>query len=485
MISQLSLNTTYTPSNIQPNIKLRQDTGLKNSTDPTFQGSVFDTLRHPYLHFKVFPQLKTPELKAAYLEIYKNTNKQGRDDLKFLLGTGKLLSNDADNKTTTLQNLLRIIKEPRATGLDSKDILNSALRALASPYVINQNFGKLNNKVTEHIKQDPNFARLTQSMGLNGNLPAEYNVENSGTCVAASTEFNLADKRPSEFARYAAELTSPNMSVIEDFKFSDLSENLLEAVEWLDTFQIPYDTEDFINGKAVLKPDANSIYRAISQTQSKQQGTRSALDTILQSTFMQLGSQQTYDTLTDIRTGKLNQSNKGLTEFEKRVTEAIIDDNGGKGSITYQQVDDEACLVGYNKDHKDTLFDIINSLKTGSNVIVGITETDETGKINGGHEITIVGTKIGKDGKLYFICNDTDDNKSEPVERAVEELIPKIHHAGIPNSVVKATQVAAQKDITIQIPINKNAPMPKINSSVNVWSQFENKINGNKLNLVA
>lgn len=486
MIQQINTYTAYTKPTSISESKFRQTQNVP--TEPTFSGYISDYLLHPTLSYKILPQLKTNELKEAYTELYRTTNSQGKADLKFLLENGKLLSNSSDNKTTTLHNLLRIIKEPRANGLDSKDILNSTLRALANPYVINQNFGNINDKVAENISRDPKYANLVKSVGLNNKhpqLPAEFNVEYSGACVSASMEFNLADKRPAEFARYAADLTSPNMYVVEDLNLSDLSDNLLESLQWLDKFNISYDTRDFITAKAVLRPDQDAIYRAISQTQSKTPGTRSALDTIMQSTFMQLGSQKTYNSLTDIRTGDLNQSNKGLTEFEKRVAEALIDDNGGKTSITYQQVDDNAYLKGYNQDNQETLFDIINSLKTGSNVIVGITEADETGKINGGHEITIVGTKLSQDGKLYFICNDTDDNKDEPIEIDTNELIPKIHHAGIANSVMKAKQASQQKEIFIQTPANKNVSTSQPNSTVNIWDQFEKKANGNMLNLVA
>ena len=37
---------------------------------------------------------------------------------------------------------------------------------------------------------------------------------------------------------------------------------------------------------------------------------------------------------------------------------------------------------------------------------------------------------------MYFVCNDTDDGVSEPVTYPVSELLPKIHHAGIPKSVL-------------------------------------------------
>ena len=48
---------------------------------------------------------------------------------------------------------------------------------------------------------------------------------------------------------------------------------------------------------------------------------RSCIDVLLQSSFMQLGSQGTYNSLTDKRYGSLSTNDTGLTEFEKTFTE--------------------------------------------------------------------------------------------------------------------------------------------------------------------
>ena len=52
-------------------------------------------------------------------------------------------------------------------------------------------------------------------------------------------------------------------------------------------------------------------------------------------------------------------------------------------------------------------------------------------------EITIVGYKKAKDGKLTFICNDTDDGISRPIEYSEDYLLPKIHHAALPKDIVE------------------------------------------------
>jgi hypothetical protein len=506
MLSHVNFNTSNTFYQAGPKRQNRSSTlvkpSLQSNKEPSFAG-IGTYLSHPILSFSVLSNLPDQNAKNAYLEIYNATTSQGKADLKFLLDTGKLLSNDADDGTTTLQNLQRIIREPRAQGLDTRDILNSALRALANPYSVTQNFGKLTPEVSNAVMQSPQFSKMSSAVGVAfgkapqpqlpqsqqtalPGLPAEFDVTASGTCVAASMEFNLADKRPAEFARYAAELSGPKMSVLEEFKFTDIDKDVMAAMYWLDQFNVQYQSQDLDTGQIILAPDQAAIFRAVSQTRTRMPGSRSALDTLMQSTFMQLGSAQSYNSLSDVRTGGFNQSDRGLTEFEKSFAEAVVDDKGGKSSVTYQIVDDNAFLVGYNKLHQDTLMDIINSLKSGFNVIAGITETDQNGQIVGGHEITIVASKLGQDGKLYFICNDTDDDIDTPIEMSADELIPKIHHAGIPNLILQQTpQPVQQKPLIIQIPPQLNAAAARNTAMQQVNPQYVSPNNVPQMNLVA
>ena len=79
---------------------------------------------------------------------------------------------------------------------------------------------------------------------------------------------------------------------------------------------------------------------------------------------------------------------------------------------------------------------ITDALNMGENVIIGYTQVDANNTIVNGHEITITGTKTDKNGKMIFICNDTDDNESKPIEYSEDYLLPKIHHAALPQAVV-------------------------------------------------
>ena len=42
-----------------------------------------------------------------------------------------------------------------------------------------------------------------------------------------------------------------------------------------------------------------------------------------------------------------------------------------------------------------------------------------------------------KNGKITFVCNDTDDDESKLVEYSADFLIPKIHHAAYPVCIVE------------------------------------------------
>ena len=114
-----------------------------------------------------------------------------------------------------------------------------------------------------------------------------------------------------------------------------------------------------------------------------------------------------------------------------------------KISVTYQKIDENAKLVGYETDFNTMKKQIVDSLNMGDNVIIGYTQTDNTNTIVNGHEITIIGARTDKNGKMTFICHDTDDGRSKPVEYSEDFLLPKIHHAGLPQKV-------AEKDMQIK-----------------------------------
>lgn len=369
-------------------------------------------------------ELVSKEEKAKYTELTNLVDKETKRQLNTLLKNGILLNSDSNDKSTTLDNLYKIAKTKRAQGLNSQAILKDAINTISDPHIITQQFGN----IPEQFQQ---MAKASE-----GNSSEDINVEHSGTCVASSIEFNLAQKHPAEFARFAEGLSSPQMAVNKTIKMNNLADNTLDAIWLLNAFEVPYEAKDFDKATLKFAPDKNAIIRAQIQTVDKDKMERSPLDVLMQSTFMQVGSQQSYDTLTDKRAGKFNQNDKGLIEFEKTFTESVVEDKN-KISVTYQTVDENARLVGYETDFNTMKKQITDALKLGENVIIGYTQVDASGTIINGHEITIIGTKTDKNGKMIFICNDTDDNVSKPIMYSEDFLLPKIHHAALPQAVVQ------------------------------------------------
>ena len=394
---------------------------------PTFAGTNQQITQVPYNPVLTASSLRTElssnQEKEKYNELVKIVDKNTRKQLNILLKTGVLLNSDSNDKSTTLDNLYKIATTTRVQGLDNTTILKNTIDTIADPHIITQQFGNIPSKYQAQIA------------ALEPKNPNDINVEHSGTCVASSIEFNLANKHPAEFARFAEGLSSPNMSVQKTIKMDNLADNTLDAIWLLNAFEIPYEAKDF--NKATLKfaPDKNAVIRAHIQTVDRDKYERSPLDVLMQSTFMQIGSQQSYNTLTDKRAGKFNQNDKGLIEFEKTFTESVVEDKN-KMSVTYQTVDENARLTGYETDFNTMKRQITDALKMGENVIIGYTQVDGNNTIINGHEITITGTKTDKNGKMIFICNDTDDNNSRAIEYSEDFLLPKIHHAALPQAVV-------------------------------------------------
>lgn len=377
-------------------------------------------------------QFATKEEQDKFIQVAMNLDKQGKQSLELLLKSGILLSNKSNDQSTTLDSLHKIISTPRLQGLTPQTVLAETVNTIANPFVITQNFGDIPKE---------NMNQIVQQAKPNPKTPGDkidaktVDVRNSSACVSASIEFNLAMKMPAEFARFAEGLTSPKMSVDKTIHLKNLTDNTLDSIYLLNMFEIPYKADDFDKATLTLAPDKNAYIRAQIQNSNKDRLERSLVDVLMQSTFMNVGSQGTYDSLTDIRGGKFNEDNKGLIEFEKTFTESVVQDKN-KMSVTYQILDENAKLTGYTADFSKMTKQILQSLAMGENVIVGYTQLDENKKVINGHEITIIGAVKDKEGNLIFICNDTDDNNPNPIIYKANDLIPKIHHAGLPQQVV-------------------------------------------------
>ena len=373
--------------------------------------------------------------QKKYTTLLNMTDKNSRKNLEVLFKKGVLLNSDSNDSSSVLDNLYKIATTERARGLSNLSLLSDTINTLANPFIITQQFGDIPSEYRDQALKaycaDNQSNLLTQALA-----EQEIDVPHSGTCVASSIEFNLAKEMPAEFTRFVEGLTSPNVSVEKTIKLKNLADNTLDAIWLLNAFEVPYKSDNFDEATLKFAPDKNALLRAQIQTTHRDPLERSPIDVLMQSTLMQIGSQQSYNSLSDKRAGKFNQNDKGLIEFEKTFTESVVEDKN-KLSITYQKVDENARLVGYETDFNTMKKHILQALNMGENVIIGYTQVDPNNVIINGHEITIVGTKQNKDGTISFICNDTDDNISKPIEYNEKFLLPKIHHAALPESVLR------------------------------------------------
>jgi len=392
-------------------------------------------------------KLANKEEQNAYNNVATLLSGENKKALNRLLKSGILLKNNSDDKSSVLDNLNKIASTQRADGLENKVILSNVIKTLDNPFTINQKLGDI---------PDSFKAKFLSSL-LNNK---EYDFKTmheadtklkdlaSSTCPTACVEFNLASKHQAEFARMANDLTSPKLSTEKIVEFNNISKNLAEAVWLLNAFNTKYEVIDKDKVKITLKPDKDAITRAQLQTKHQDGLERNATDVLIQSTLMNLGSQSTYNSLVDERKGDFAVENTGLIEFEKTFIETIAE-NKNTTSMLYQQVDDNLTVTGYECDFQTTKQQLLDTLKRNQNVIIGITyfETDKeqpdpsrpTNAIAGGHEITIIGAKTDKNGETIFICQDSDDEINAPIEFSEKWLLPRLHHAGLPEDIAART----------------------------------------------
>ena len=392
-------------------------------------------------------KLASKEEKEYFNTVSSAISGEDKKLLNGLLKSGILLKNNSDDKSTVLDNLYKIATTERAEGLDKAVILKNVIRTLAFPYSINQKLGDI---PPEYKAKALGSLLENKELGLNTlqEADAKFNDLHSSTCPTACVEFNLASKHQAEFARFANDLTSPKLSTEKIVDLRNLSKNLGEAVRLLNMFNTKFEVMDAGRVKITLKPDKDALLRAQIQTKHQDGMERNATDVLIQSTLMNLGSQQTYNSLIDERKGDIATENTGLIEFEKTFIESVAE-NKSTTSMLYQQVDDNLVVTGYECDFATTKQQILDTLKRDQNVIIGITffEKDKeqpdpnrpADAIAGGHEITIVGARTDKNGETIFICQDSDDEVNMPIEYPESWLLPRLHHAGLPEDIAERT----------------------------------------------
>jgi hypothetical protein len=421
--------------------------------------------------YQRFAQLQIPEGPVMGVKMFTQINKTlsptSQQQLQTLLQQGVLTQQKADDGHSTLYQLYGILTTPRAQGYDNRAILQETIQVLAKPYSISQRFAPTTPQAAQALLGAHRASVMyggPQSPALAIN-PQDLHVENSATCVASSVMYYMADKEPADLARHINELTSPLNAFFEKARFDEISpDNPANALNILNSHQISYSISG--PGEVLVKVEnpPTGVVRAItSQGNPSSKNYRNAIGAAYQSALTYLAT-HSYNPATDLRDSDVpGETSKGLTEAEKTLMEAIVKDNGGFQSVTYQAVGSKAnpapgeennsYLFGYNRPFEKTIQDILQALQMNEPVIIGTTDTDETGAIVAGHEITITGAYTDpKDNQLKFVVADSDDDVAGPVVKNARELIPTIHHAGLPVALARQVNREIQTNAGYLVP---------------------------------
>lgn len=399
--------------------------------------------------------LNAAQYTQMYQDIAQLVDDEGKKNLQILHQNKKLVSNKSNDGSTTIENLHKIISMPRAQDFDPKIIIQETLKTLADPYIITQDFGETPQRALSLLVDAENASveKKLQKMAaapineferkpiLKYVNPDEINFRKGHTCPGASIEFDLADKKPAEFVRYIERLTSPERCVKSKIKYSNIADDLPAAISKLYDWKVDYKRLNSSTIEVTQRPDDNAFTRAVIQEYGRAKNSRSTIDSLLQSTFMQTGSAKTYNSLTDLRSEETGHG-RGLNQEEGAFSESITDYDDGKDSITYMQLDDNLTKVlKYNFDPQTTEAMLTETLNNNKNIMVGfLTDVDEKGNLvtENGHEILLTGLVQDEKGEKYFRYNDTDDEDHyEPSYIPVKELIRTLHHANLPKSITK------------------------------------------------
>lgn len=277
--------------------------------------------------------LNTEETQQKYSEVSKLLEPETRVKLSNLLKTGTLLNNNSNDGSSVLDNLHKIATEPRIRGLSAKNLLTEAIETVSNPSIITQKFGDIPESFNKAIYRHPDLGvRSAEQMDIG---------DNSNCCVAASIEYDLASTNPAEFVRMAAGLSSEDYSVTKNLSLSDIADTKEDAMWLLEKFNLPHQVDENDNVQVKIQPDRSAIIRARVQTSYRDEGERSSLDVLMQSAFMNVGSAQTYDALTDTRkaNGDISSETKGLSYLEATFTGDIIG-NTPKDTILCMGIDE-------------------------------------------------------------------------------------------------------------------------------------------------
>lgn len=406
------LGAEYTPENIEKflsgeiTLKLERDmyksTGIKPekiAAAPFIEENWLSDSQKSKLDKK--RKNLTPKEKVKYDRINQVLNQEYKRKLRECLNAGKLLDSKSSDKSTVLDNLYKIVTQPRAKEVNSLNILNECINILSNPEIITQ--------ITEDIPSQ----YVKQFSGLISKQHSEYKtksikkiLENRdvNSCVAASVEYYMAVEHPAEFFRIVEGLTSVKKEVKKyvDCRKVDLTDDVIEFYKTKNEMQNGY-------MEVTLKADDNAYLLANMQKSFQDDDERTSVDILTQSLIFQLAVGNTYDSITDRHKSLFNPSGEGICANEENYALKILTGNNVVCK-EYKEIDEFGSIEKVYGSEQEIGNDIDNALNNGKIVLAGIYCVYEKGSelCNEGHELTIIGKTKGIDGTEYYICKDSD-----------------------------------------------------------------------------
>jgi hypothetical protein len=398
---------------------------------------------------------ETPAQQQLMYSVVKHTLKghTAKKQLEELRLKGVLADCSADDGHSTLYQMYQIATTPRQTGYNQAKILSQTVDTLSQPYAITQHFAPLSKKAAQkillynaHPELDPQNTLFSQAVSFPPLNLADLKVENSATCVAASVMFCMAQKKPAELTRQINEMTSPINAFYKRTTLAAISpDNPAKAIDILQRTGIPYQILDPATGAILIKVPlpTTAVIRAIdAQKVSSGHKTCNTVEILTQQAFMRMVTRYNPANDTD------GEGAKGIDADKKSEMESIEGANGSVQSVTYQVVGSkpnanpahasDSYLYGYDRTFQQIENDLTTALQQGRSVIVGLTDTDASGAIIGGHEITLTEAhQDPKTGELKFTVADSDDDIPHSVQRSAKDIIPHIHHLGLSTDQAK------------------------------------------------
>ena len=391
----------------------------------------------------------TEKEKVYYAKIYSSLDKETKLKFEKCLKSGKLLLNDSNDNSTILKNLYRIFSEPRAKEVNRDTIIKECINILDNPLIVTQNpedipAGFIKNAseyvfnqeeavrerkraIAKHsaymmlILEDEEYKDKATEMKRITEMLANRNL---GTCVAASIEFVMASKHPAEFIRIIAGLTSEKKEVKKmlDLRKADLMDDDLDFIK------IP---NKLINNRRelTLKADNGAYFLANMQKVCQDNDERTTIDILFQSMIFQIGTQGSYNSISDKHSSLFNKED-GLNNIEENYILQVL--FGVKPQdMVYREYNSDWSL---DKEVDNSIIekDIDSALRTGKYILIGINCSDTTDYTDG-HELTIIGKTKGLDGTEYYVCKDTDQSFTRPVQIKKEFLLENIINTNIIN----------------------------------------------------